>query len=66
MSSSRFSIYFFGVSMSFKTFAPAALVAALFAAMPAQAQTEIMWWHSMGGHGGEQGGDQRSGGECFE
>ena len=43
--------------MSFKTFAPAALVAALFAAMPAQAQTEIMWWHSMGGALGEWVGD---------
>ena len=27
--------------------------AALFAAIPAQAQTEIQWWHSMGGALGE-------------
>ena len=43
--------------MSFKTFAPAALAAALSAAIPAQAQTEIMWWHSMGGALGEWVGD---------
>ena len=28
---------------------PAALAAAVFASMPAQAQTEIQWWHSMTG-----------------
>ena len=33
--------------------APSVLAAALFAALPAQAQTEVVWWHSMGGALGE-------------
>ncbi|MCX8116082.1 MAG: hypothetical protein N3D71_13590, partial [Burkholderiaceae bacterium] len=36
-----------------KTMAAAALAAALVAATPAAAQTEIQWWHSMGGALGE-------------
>ena len=36
---------------------PAAVAAATFACMPAQAQTEIIWWHSMGGALGEWVGD---------
>jgi len=40
--------------MSFKPVAAAAVVtAALVAAMPAQAQVEIQWWHSMSGQLGE-------------
>src|SRR3954464_14743437 len=35
------------------TFSALALAAAFFAAAPAQAQTEIQWWHSMGGALGE-------------
>jgi sn-glycerol 3-phosphate transport system substrate-binding protein len=35
----------------------AALAAALFTALPAQAQTEVIWWHSMGGALGEWVGD---------
>ncbi len=35
----------------FKTLAATAVAAAL--SMPAQAQTEIQWWHSMGGALGE-------------
>ena len=40
---------------SFKTrfTLPAAVAAAAFAWLPAQAQTEIIWWHSMGGALGE-------------
>jgi sn-glycerol 3-phosphate transport system substrate-binding protein len=40
--------------MKLKTFTPALLaVAALCSALPAQAQTEITWWHSMGGSLGQ-------------
>jgi sn-glycerol 3-phosphate transport system substrate-binding protein len=39
--------------MKLKHIAPAAFAAAMFAALPAQAQTEIIWWHSMGGALGE-------------
>ncbi|HYN58304.1 MAG TPA: extracellular solute-binding protein, partial [Rubrivivax sp.] len=39
--------------MKLKSFALAATASALFAALPAQAQTEIQWWHSMGGALGE-------------
>ena len=39
--------------MRFKILASAAAIAAAFAA-PAQAQTEIQWWHSMGGALGER------------
>ena len=35
----------------FKTLAAAAVAAAF--TLPAQAQTEIQWWHSMGGALGE-------------
>ena len=39
--------------MNFRSIAPLApIVAALFA-LPAQAQTEVTWWHSMGGQLGE-------------
>ena len=36
---------------------PAAVAAATFASLPVQAQTEIIWWHSMGGALGEWVGD---------
>ena len=39
--------------MSFKPFALAAVTMALFSGAPAHAQTEIVWWHSMGGQLGE-------------
>ncbi len=40
--------------MKLKTFTPALLaVAALCSALPAHAQTEITWWHSMGGSLGQ-------------
>ena len=39
--------------MKLKHVAPAAFAAAMFAALPAQAQTEVIWWHSMGGALGE-------------
>ena len=41
--------------MKLRSFAPALAAAALatLAALPAQAQTEIQWWHSMGGALGE-------------
>jgi sn-glycerol 3-phosphate transport system substrate-binding protein len=39
--------------MKLKCLAPAAFAAAMFAALPAQAQTEVIWWHSMGGALGE-------------
>ncbi len=35
------------------TFAPAVLAAAAFFSLPAHAQTEVQWWHSMGGALGE-------------
>ncbi len=35
------------------TFQAAALAAAAALALPAQAQTEVQWWHSMGGALGE-------------
>ena len=38
--------------MNFRPAALAALTAVIFAA-PAQAQTEIQWWHAMGGALGE-------------
>ena len=44
--------------MSFRTFRPLlAPVAAALLALPAQAQTEIQWWHSMGGALGQWVGD---------
>jgi len=39
--------------MKLKHLAPAAFAAAVFAALPAHAQMEIQWWHSMGGQLGE-------------
>ncbi|MFY9513320.1 MAG: sn-glycerol-3-phosphate ABC transporter substrate-binding protein UgpB [Rubrivivax sp.] len=39
--------------MKTKIFAPAVLAAASFLALPAQAQVEVQWWHSMGGALGE-------------
>jgi sn-glycerol 3-phosphate transport system substrate-binding protein len=40
--------------MNVKTLAAAAVAAAMLCAPQAQAQTEIQWWHSMGGALGEQ------------
>jgi sn-glycerol 3-phosphate transport system substrate-binding protein len=40
--------------MKLKHFAPTLVALATFAALPAQAQTEIQWWHSMGGALGER------------
>jgi len=44
-----------GEPMKLRTFAPTLAAAALatLAALPAHAQTEIQWWHSMGGQLGE-------------
>jgi sn-glycerol 3-phosphate transport system substrate-binding protein len=39
--------------MKLKTFALAALSAAALTSLPAHAQTEVIWWHSMGGALGE-------------
>jgi len=39
--------------MKLKSFALAASASAILVALPAQAQTEIQWWHSMGGALGE-------------
>ena len=39
--------------MKIKSFALATLAAATFTTLPAQAQTEVIWWHSMGGALGE-------------
>jgi sn-glycerol 3-phosphate transport system substrate-binding protein len=39
--------------MKLKSLALAASASAVFFALPAQAQTEIIWWHSMGGQLGE-------------
>jgi sn-glycerol 3-phosphate transport system substrate-binding protein len=39
--------------MKFKPLAPALFAAAALVALPAQAQTEVTWWHSMGGALGE-------------
>ena len=39
--------------MKLKTFALAALSAAALTSLPARAQTEVIWWHSMGGALGE-------------
>jgi sn-glycerol 3-phosphate transport system substrate-binding protein len=39
--------------MNLKSFALAATASALLVALPAQAQTEIQWWHAMGGALGE-------------
>ncbi len=39
--------------MKFKMIAPALAAASVLAALPAQAQTEIQWWHSMSGQLGE-------------
>jgi len=39
--------------MNLKSFALAASASTLFFALPAQAQTEIQWWHSMSGQLGE-------------
>ena len=39
--------------MKLKSFALAASACSLLAALPAQAQTEIQWWHSMSGQLGE-------------
>ncbi|MDO9095634.1 MAG: sn-glycerol-3-phosphate ABC transporter substrate-binding protein UgpB [Rubrivivax sp.] len=39
--------------MKLRTFAPALIAAAAALSLPAQAQVEIQWWHSMGGQLGE-------------
>ncbi len=39
--------------MKIRHFAPTLVALATFAALPAHAQTEIQWWHSMGGALGE-------------
>jgi sn-glycerol 3-phosphate transport system substrate-binding protein len=39
--------------MTRKAFTLACFTAALAFGLPAQAQTEIIWWHSMGGQLGE-------------
>ena len=39
--------------MTIRRFALAATAVAAFTALPAHAQTEIQWWHSMGGALGE-------------
>jgi sn-glycerol 3-phosphate transport system substrate-binding protein len=40
--------------MKLKSFALAATAAALYTVLPAQAQTEIQWWHSMSGANGDR------------
>jgi sn-glycerol 3-phosphate transport system substrate-binding protein len=45
--------HFDGERMKLKIVAPALAAAALACALPAQAQTEIQWWHSMSGQLGE-------------
>ena len=41
------------LSTRYALLAPAALAVAAFTCLPAQAQTEVIWWHSMGGALGE-------------